>query len=252
MEYIKGRNSVREALKSGRPVKEIIFLNGIKGDYVVSEIKLLAKDRGIYYHFADSKYIYSLVGEKHQGVIALLENYNYLDLQELLQMILPEKDKVILALDCIQDPRNLGAILRTAEGAGVSGLIIPEHRSARITPVVEKSSAGALSYIPVAIVTNLNTAILKLKESGFWICGLSLSAESFYDQVDLTGPLCFVLGSEGKGLRNLVEKNCDFTVKIPMKGKINSLNVSVACGIILYECLRQKTEKSKKKPRNPL
>ena len=245
-DYIKGRNPIIEALKSEREVKEIFFARGVKLSGIISEIQKLAGEKGIKYHFIDQERLNSMGGENNQGVLALVDSYNYLTLEEFLD-IPADKRETILVLDSIQDPRNFGTILRTAECAGVGGVIIPERRSVQVTPVVEKSSAGALAYIPVARVVNLNTAIGKIKEHGYWVFGLSLECKSSYTDVDLTGPVCIVAGSEGEGLRPLVEKNCDFTIKLPVMGRINSLNVSVACGIVLYESLRQRKIKPDKK-----
>lgn len=244
--YIKGRNTVIEALTSGREIKEIIFAKNIKEGKSTSQIKELAQKRKIKCSFEEQEKIFQRAGNNHQGVIALVESFNYFSLEDLLKRSSHIDSPIVLILDNIQDPRNFGSIIRTAETAGVTGIIIPERRSARVNSTVEKTSSGALAYMPVVMVVNINNTISKLKDHGFWVYGLSPVGENDYTGADFKGPVCFVLGSEGEGLRPLIEKNCDFLIKIPMKGKINSLNVSVACGIVLYEALRQRTANSER------
>jgi len=243
IDYIKGRNTVIEALRADRDIKEVIFARNVKPGNNILEIKNLAKNKGIPCNYLDQRNLSLKAGENHQGVIAAIEGYNYLSQEEFFQIITPAKSQIVLILDSIQDPRNLGSIIRTAECAGVSGVIIPERRAVGVNVTVEKASAGALSYIPVIRAGNLNNTILRLKEVGFWIFGLAPGGKDDYTGVDLRGPVCIVLGNEGKGLRHSIEKNCDFLLAIPVSGRIASLNVSVACGIILYEILRQKKSK---------
>jgi 23S rRNA (guanosine2251-2'-O)-methyltransferase len=243
MSYIKGRNSVLEALRGERPLKGIIFAQNIKSNNDILDIKKMAEKKNIKCSFSDYKWLYEKAGDNHQGVVAVVEDYVYSDTDELIDRAKNSFLKCIVVLDCIQDPHNLGAIIRTSEGAGVGGIVIPERRSAQITPSVEKSSAGALAYMPVAQVVNLNNFIMKIKKAGFWVVGVSPASKMTYYEADLRMPVCLVLGNEGNGLRSLVEKNCDFTIGIPMMGSISSLNVSVSCGIVLYEILRQKKDK---------
>lgn len=243
IDYIKGRNTVIEALRADRDIKEVIFARNVKPVNNILEIKNLAKNKGIPCNYLDPAKLSLKAGENHQGVIASIEGYNYLSQEEFFRIITPAKSQIVLILDSIQDPRNLGSIIRTAECAGVSGVIIPERRAVGVNITVEKASAGALAYIPVIRAGNLNNTILSLKEMGFWIFGLAPGGKDDYTGVDLRGPVCIVLGNEGKGLRHSIEKNCDFLLAISVSGRIASLNVSVACGIILYEILRQKKSK---------
>ena len=249
--YIKGRNPVLEALRGGRKVKEIVFAENIKTNNVISEIKKLAKKNKVPCKYFNPGWLSSRAGKNHQGVLASVESYDCMSLEDFLKDINSPSSQPVLILDSVEDPRNLGAIIRTAECAGIAGVIIPDRRAAGITHTVEKASAGALAYMPVVMAVNLNNAILKLKDMGYWVYGLSLGeGTKNYTQVDLTGSVCIVLGNEGKGIRPSIEKNCDFLLKLPLLGNIDSLNVSVACGIILYEVLRQRKERESKSKKN--
>ena len=179
--------------------------------------------------------------ENYQGVIAIVPPFEYCDIEDILDYAKTKNEPpFILILDGIEDTHNLGAIIRTAETAGVHGIIIPKRRAASVNSTVSKISCGAVEYMKIARVNNITDSINTLKKNGVWVCGTSISADKYYFNQDLTGPIAIVIGNEGKGMSNLVEKNCDFLVKIPMMGKIESLNASVSTGIILYEVLKQR------------
>ena len=182
--------------------------------------------------------------ENYQGVIAIVPPYEYVEIEDILEYAKQkQEDPFILILDGIEDPGNLGSIIRTAETAGVHGIIIPKRRAASVNSTVNKVSAGAVEYMNIARVTNISDAIEKLKQNGLWICGTSIDANKYYYNQDLTGPLAIVIGNEGKGIGEKVKNNCDFLVKIPMKGKIGSLNAGVSTGIIVYEAVKQRIRK---------
>ena len=179
--------------------------------------------------------------ENYQGVIATVPPYEYVEVEDIINEARQRnQDPFILILDGIEDPHNLGAIIRTAETAGIHGIIIPKRRAASVNSTVSKVASGALEYVKIARVNNINETINKLKKEGIWICGTAINAEKNYYNQDLTGPLAIIIGNEGKGISQLVQKNCDFLIKIPMKGKVTSLNASVSTGIIVYEALKQR------------
>ena len=179
--------------------------------------------------------------DNYQGVIAVVPPFEYCEVEDILEYAKErEESPFILILDGIEDTHNLGAIIRTAETAGVHGIIIPKRRAASVNSTVSKVSCGAVEYMKIARVNNITDSINKLKEAGVWICGTSIDSEKYYFNQDLTGPLGIVIGNEGKGISDLVQKNCDFLVKIPMMGKVESLNASVSTGIIIYEALKQR------------
>ena len=179
--------------------------------------------------------------ENYQGVIAVVPPYEYVEVEDILQDAKNKnEDPFVVILDGIEDVHNLGAIIRTAETAGVHGIIIPKRRAASVNATVNKVSAGAVEYMKIARVNNLNETINELKEAGLWICGTDMDTETYYYNQDLKGPLAIVIGSEGFGMSRLVKENCDFIVKIPMKGKITSLNASVSAGIVIYEAVKQR------------
>ena len=183
--------------------------------------------------------------ENYQGVIALVPPYEYCEIEDILQEAKKRKEEpFILILDGIEDPHNLGSIVRTAETAGVHGIIIPKRRAATVNSTVSKVSAGAVQHIKIARVTNISDAIERLKKEGLWICGTDIDTNTYYYDQDLTGAIGIVIGNEGNGMSQKVRKNCDFLVKIPMKGKITSLNASVSTGIVLYEAVKQRHLKS--------
>ena len=179
--------------------------------------------------------------ENHQGVIAIVPPFNYCEVEDILEEAKSKnEDPFILILDGIEDPHNLGSIIRTAETAGVHGIIIPKRRAAQVNSTVSKVASGALQYMKIARVNNITDTILKLKDKGIWVCGTAIDAEKYYYDQNLTGPIAIVIGNEGKGMGELVKRNCDFLVKIPMKGKVTSLNASVSTGIIVYEAVKQR------------
>jgi 23S rRNA (guanosine2251-2'-O)-methyltransferase len=243
-DVIEGKNPVLEALKAGRPLNKILLVKNIKKDTVVTEILSYARDRRIPVEFIDR---YSLERQgltgASQGILAYTAAREYATLDELMA-IPSEKEEPALycILDGIEDPMNLGAILRTAEATGVHGIIIRSRRAVGLTSIVAKASAGAIEYMPVARVTNIAQTIETMKKNNIWVIGIDISGETAYIRVDFRLPVAIVIGSEGKGLSPLVRKSCDSTAFIPMKGKINSLNASVAAALVMYEALRQRSQ----------
>lgn len=235
---IYGRNPVVEALKSGANL-DSIYISGEGGSLNV--IRRLAKENGIPVKDVQDMKLSKLSGGKsHQGVVAVGACGEYVSIEDILEVSAKKGTKpFIIICDEIEDPHNLGAIIRTAETSGADGVIIPKRRSAGLNSTVFKTSAGAASYVPVARVSNLASAIDKLKENGVWIYGTDASGNDYTD-VDFTGSCAIVIGSEGFGMSKLIQKKCDFMVKLPMLGRINSLNASVAGGIFMYEILRQR------------
>lgn len=210
----------------------------------INEIIAKAKEARIVTVEVEKSKLDFMTKENHQGVIAIVPPFDYCEVEDILDFA-KQKDEspFVLILDGIEDPHNLGAIIRTAETAGVHGIIIPKRRSAAVNSTVTKVSAGATTYMKVARVNNLNDAIRRLKEEGLWIIGTDGDAHNYYYEQDLTGPVGIVIGSEGFGMSDLVKKNADILVKIPMKGKITSLNASVAAGIVMYEVVKQNITK---------
>lgn len=240
---IVGRNPVIEALKSNANL-DTIYINGSGGS--LNLIKKLAKEKGIVVKEVQDKKLEQLSGgASHQGVAAVGACAEYATVEDILKVSADKGTKpFIIICDEIEDPHNLGAIIRTAETSGADGIIIPKRRSASLNATVFKTSAGAASYIPVARVSNLASCIDMLKENGVWIYGTDASG-SDYCETDLTGSAALVIGSEGFGISKLIQKKCDFMIKLPMLGKINSLNASVAAGIFMYEVLRQRRNSSR-------
>jgi 23S rRNA (guanosine2251-2'-O)-methyltransferase len=242
-ELLVGKNPVLEALRAKRPLNRILIAPG--GDQnSIREILAVAQERNIPIQYVEKKHLSRMAGGgNHQGVIAQVSPKEYVEWEKLLEIAAGKKeDPLLLLLDGIEDPHNLGAILRTAEAVGVHGVIIPKHRAVPLTWGVAKSSAGAIEYVPVAKVTNLAMTMEKLKEMGCWIVGTDPAAPQSYFEANLQGPLVVVMGGENKGMGKLVRSKCDFLVKIPMRGRINSLNVSVAASLVLYEIVRQRTQ----------
>ncbi|MFZ5646268.1 MAG: 23S rRNA (guanosine(2251)-2'-O)-methyltransferase RlmB [Bacillota bacterium] len=236
---LAGRNPVREALRSGRPVDKVLFSQGEKSASL-GEIINLAREKGVPVQAVDRARLDFLSGNvKHQGIMAYIAAREYADLEDILDGA--GESPFILLLDEINDPHNLGAILRTAEAAGVDGVVIPKRRSVSLTPVVARASAGAVEYVPVARVANMVQAIEMLKEKGLWVVGADAGSRDLYWNARLDGPLALVIGGEDKGLGRLVKENCDFTVRLPMAGRIGSLNASVAAALLTYEVVRQRT-----------
>ena len=243
MADVYGRNPVMEALKSGATINKIYVAKGEnKGS--IKEILALAKEKKIVISQVERAKLDSMFPKvNHQGVAASIAAADYVDWQDILANAREKgEDPFIIVLDELEDPHNLGAILRTADAAGAHGVIIPKRRAVPLTEGVAKASAGAVEYVPVARVSNLAQTLEALKKEGLWVAGAAMNGAEFYKQ-DLKGPLAVVIGSEGKGISRLVEEKCDFLVSIPMQGKINSLNASVAAGLLMYEVYRQRNGK---------
>ncbi len=245
-QYVVGRNPVLELLKTD---KEIDKLYVLKGDLQGSITKILgiAKDRNIIVQLVDRNKLDSMSeGNAHQGVVALVTGFEYCTIADILQKAkdLNEKPFVII-LDGIEDTHNLGAIVRTAECAGVHGVIIPKRRAAMVNSTVYKASAGAVEHMLIANVTNITNSIQELKDNGLWIYGADMDGQDYYYNTKLDGAIGLVIGNEGKGISRLVKEQCDVIVKIPMLGKISSLNASNAAAILIYEVVRQGHEKEK-------
>lgn len=244
--YIIGRNPVIEALKSGKQL-DTVYVNTEAGGSI-GLICRMAKERDIVVkQVSETKLSAMADGASHQGVIATGACAEYVSVEDILN-VSKEKgtDPFIIICDEIEDPHNLGAIIRTAEAAGADGVIIPKRRSASLNQTVYKTSAGAASWLPVARVSNIPAAIDELKKQGIWVYGTDAKGED-YTKTDMTGAVALVIGSEGFGMGRLVEEKCDFLVRLPMNGKITSLNASVAAGIFMYEAVRQKAVKAQKK-----
>lgn len=240
-DQIEGRNSVLELLESNRDINKIFIARGERHGSI-NKIIAKAKERKIVIVEVERQKLNAISEtENHQGVIAIVPPFNYCEVEDILEEAKSKnEDPFILILDGIEDPHNLGSIIRTAETAGVHGIIIPKRRAALVNATVNKASAGAVEHMKIARVTNITDSIEKLKNEGLWICGTDINANKYYYEQDLTGALGIVIGNEGNGISEKVKKNCDFLVKIPMKGKITSLNASVSAGIIIYESVEQR------------
>lgn len=243
-DILVGRNAVKEALKSGRGMNRILLAKGEQAR-AVQPIVDLARDRGIPVDFVERGKIESIAsGYRHQGVLAYAAPVAYATVDEILNRAEERGEPpFLILLDELEDPHNLGALLRTAEAAGVHGVLIPKRRSVSLSATVAKTSAGAIEYVPVAKIGNVSQEIRELKERGMWIAGADMTGEQPYDEADLTGPLVLVIGGEGQGISRLAREACDFLVRLPMVGKLNSLNASVAGSILMYESMRQRLKK---------
>ncbi len=237
---IEGRNAVLEAFRSGRTIDKLFVLDGCK-DGPVQSIMREAKKHDTIVNFVTKERLDQLSEtKKHQGVIAMAAAYGYSTVDEILARAEEKGEPLFLVLlDNIEDPHNLGAIIRTANLAGAHGVIIPKRRAVGLTATVAKASAGAINYTPVAKVTNLTQTIKELKEKGIWFVCADMGGTTMYD-LDLKGPIGLVIGNEGEGVGKLVKENCDFIASIPMRGNIDSLNASVACGVLSFEIVRQR------------
>ena len=239
-EIIYGLNPVMEALRGSRQVHEL-FIAGSSSDKRVEKLLKLAAERRIPVRQREKADLKRLCGtDHHQGVALRLEPFPYADLGDVLENLKGTADGLILVLDSVQDPHNLGALIRSAACAGAHAVVIPKDRAAGVTAAAEKASAGAAGTVPVAQVTNISQALDELKQAGFWIYGADGAARRTVYQQDLTGPVALVIGGEGEGIRPLVRKGCDELVSIPLQGGVNSLNASVAGGILLFEAVRQR------------
>ncbi|WP_270399484.1 23S rRNA (guanosine(2251)-2'-O)-methyltransferase RlmB [Mitsuokella multacida] len=243
-DVLVGRNAVTEALKSGRGINKLWIASGDR-EGSVAEIAALAKERGIVVQYVERAKIEALAGgHRHQGVLAYVAPVPYAELEDILKAAEAKGEAPFLVLlDELEDPHNLGALLRTADATGVHGILIPKRRSVSLNATVAKTSAGAVEYVPVARIGNIAQTLKKLKEKGFWVAGADMDGEKAYYEADLTGPLVLVVGSEGKGMSRLTKEACDFIVRMPMVGRINSLNASVAGSILMYESMRQRLQK---------
>lgn len=237
---IEGRNAVIEAFRAGKPIDKVFILDGCQ-DGPIATIKREARKGDTIIKFVDKERLdqMSETGH-HQGVIAYAAAYEYAEVEDILALAKEKnEDPFILILDNIEDPHNLGAIIRTANLAGAHGVIIPKNRAVGLTATVARTSAGALNYTPVAKVTNLVQTMESLKKQGLWFVCADMGGTKMYD-LNLKGPIGLVIGNEGEGVGRLVKENCDFIASIPMKGNIDSLNASVACGVLAYEIVRQR------------
>ena len=227
--YIYGRNTIKEYLKKNEKIDKIYF----QQDFHDQNLKLTVQRLKIDYKFVPKSELDRLAKGNHQGIIGVISDFKYIDEKELI-----EGDFLVI-LDHLEDPHNFGAIIRTSEAAGVDGIIIPKDRSVSVNETVSKVSTGCVSRVKIARVTNLVSTIEKLKKAGFWIVGTNMNGTN-YDQIDYKGKIAIIIGNEGKGMSDLITKKCDFIATIPMKGEVNSLNASVATGIILFEALKQR------------
>lgn len=245
MDRLTGIHAVREALEAGRALERVVIARG-RQDTRIEAIVQLARGRSIPVRFEDRAQLDRLADSKdHQGVLAVAAVLSAVTLEDILLAAVKARSArgekgLIVLLDGVEDPHNLGAIIRTALAAGAHGLVIPERRAAGLTDTVARSSAGALSHLPVAKVTNMARAMEELKKEGYWLVGLDERADKNYTEADYTSPVGIVLGGEGKGLHELTRKRCDFVVSLPTTGPVKSLNVSVAAGVVLFEALRQR------------
>jgi 23S rRNA (guanosine2251-2'-O)-methyltransferase len=245
MDRLTGIHAVREALEAGRALERVVIQRG-RRDTRIETIVQLARGRSIPVRFEERARLDRLADSKdHQGVVAVAAARAAVTLEHIMQAAsqgrtTPGEKGLIVLLDGVEDPHNLGAIIRTALAAGAHGVVIPERRAAGLTDTVARSSAGALSHLPVAKVTNLARAMEDLKKEGYWLVGLDERAEKSYTEADYTSPVGIVLGGEGKGLHELIHKRCDFLVSLPTTGPVKSLNVSVAAGVVLFEARRQR------------
>jgi len=241
VEQLEGRNPVLEALQAGLDIRKVLVAKGTQGE-AIRRIVELCQERQVNLQWVER----SLLDRRsqtarHQGVMAELAAIGYASLDEVLRRAASaQEDLLVVVLDEIEDPQNLGSIIRSAEAAGAHGVIIPRHRAAGLTAAVARASAGAVAHLPVVQVTNLVQCVKTLQKEGAWVVGADAAAEQVVYQANLSGPLVVVLGSEGKGISRLLREHCDFLVRIPMRGKVGSLNVSVSAGIMLYEIVRQR------------
>ena len=243
-DQIEGRNSVLELLETDKDINKIFIEKGNRHGSI-NKIIAKAKERKIIVNEIEKEKFKKIAQTNNpQGVIAIVPPFDYCTVYDIINLAKQRnEDPFIIILDGIEDPHNLGSIIRTAETAGVHGIIIPKRRSALVNSTVNKVSVGAVEYMKIARVNNINETINMLKKEGIWICGTDMETNKYYYNQDLTGPLAIIIGSEGNGISRLVKENCDFLVKIPMKGKISSLNASVSAGIVIYEAVKQRIKK---------
>ena len=245
-DQVEGRNAVLELLESDRDINKIFISDGEKHGSI-NKIIAIAKERKVIINeISKAKLNQMAQTENNQGVIAVVPPFNYCEIEDILDVAKERNENpFILILDGIEDPHNLGSIIRTAETAGIHGIIIPKRRAVAVNSTVAKVSAGAVEYMKIARVNNINDTIKYLKENDIWICGTDMNTDKFYYDEDFRGGIALVIGSEGFGMSRLVKENCDFLVKIPMKGNITSLNASVSAGIVMYEVVKQRMKQNK-------
>lgn len=236
---IEGKNSVRELLRSKKTIDKILIANGLRDEESKNLLNII-KSSGAKYQFADKSVLdKESAGRRHQGFIAYVSDYKYAELDDILTAAADKGDAFLVMLDGVEDPHNLGSVIRVCECAGVDGLIIGKRRSASVTDAVMRISEGSANHLKIARVTNLNSALDAIKKAGFWAYALELGGSDIYKN-QLTGRICMVIGGEDSGVNELTRKKCDAHVSIPMYGQVNSLNASVACGIGVFEALRQR------------
>ncbi|MCI1576595.1 MAG: 23S rRNA (guanosine(2251)-2'-O)-methyltransferase RlmB [Weizmannia coagulans] len=239
-EYIAGKNPVLEALRAGREINKIWVAEGSQKG-AMKQVMELARERKVTVQFVPKKKIDQVADGAHQGVLALVAAYRYAETGDMFKLAKERNEHpFILILDELEDPHNLGSILRTADAVGAHGVIIPKRRSVALTATVAKASTGAIEHIPVARVTNLSQTIAGLKQQGLWIAGTDASGTTDYRQMDADLPLGLVIGSEGRGMSRIVKEACDFLIRLPMAGHVTSLNASVAAGLLMYEVYRKR------------
>ncbi|MGI6345140.1 MAG: 23S rRNA (guanosine(2251)-2'-O)-methyltransferase RlmB [Bacillota bacterium] len=241
MEQLEGRNPVLEALQAGQDLNKVLIAKGTSGG-AIDRIISLCRRRQVTVQFVDRQVLEKMsVTGRHQGVVAELAAFAYAQLETVLDRARERQEALLLVmLDGVEDPHNLGSVIRTAEAAGAHGVIIPKHRAVGLTPAVARASAGAIAHLPVVRVTNLVQCCAQLKEAGAWVVGAEADAEQLAYQSRLDGPLVLVLGGEGKGISRLLREHCDLLVRFPLLGQVNSLNVSVSAALLLYEVVRQR------------
>ena len=240
-DQVEGRNSVIELLKSGKDINKLYIQKGERHGSITEIIKIAKQNKVVVTELEKTKLDKMSKTHNHQGVIANIPPYEYCEVEDILEFASSKNEKpFILILDGIEDVHNLGSIIRTAECTGVHGIIIPKRRAASVNSTVNKTSAGAVQYVKIARVNNINETIKYLKEQNIWIYATDMNGNTYYDEQDYNVGVGIVIGSEGFGISRLVKENCDFLVKIPMKGKINSLNASVSAGVVMYEIMKQR------------
>lgn len=239
-ELLGGKNPVVEALRSGRELNKVWVAEGINKKSI-GEILSLAREAKVIVQYVPKQKLDGMLDSNHQGIIASVAAYEYAELDDIFELAAKrQEDPLILILDELEDPHNLGSILRTADAAGVHGVIIPRRRSVGLTAVVAKASTGAIEYVPVVRVNNLSQTVEQLKERGIWVAGTDAKGSSDYRTMDATLPLAIIIGSEGKGMSRILKEKCDFLYHLPMLGKVTSLNASVAASLLMYEVLRKR------------
>ena len=229
--FVYGKNVVIETLKNNQPIKKAIIYKNFQDKNIISALQ----KKNIPIKFVEKFGLDKLANGNHQGIMISIPDYEYVSLDELLE----KENPLLVILDHLEDPHNLGAIVRTCEAAGVDGIIIPKNRSVEVTSTVMRTSVGALDYVKIARVTNLTETMNYLKKQGFWIVGTDMDGED-YQKIDYRGKTVLVIGNEGSGMSRLVKENCDFIASIPMNGHVNSLNASVAAGIVIYEAISKR------------